>query len=1262
MKKILTSSFLFLYSSFVLAANYQIAPSPLFLGNSVEPNIFFMLDDSGSMDFEIMTKKYWHYCAYDPDSGSHNNSSWDCGSEITTGLVTIYNGSDWDDFYYIFDNTDDAYGNHCNTSLWDWFGTVELCASSDMDEEWRVKSSAVNVLYYNPAVTYSPWVGTGMGDANFSNARSDPEPASSGYSDKRNLKGFVYHVWNDTHGWSGSKPLRGSNRNRTTGANGVVDLWDEHIRYTLSGGTLTKETITYSPTNNSIGETISSTTTINGSSEDTYGRTVAQSKQNIANWYQYYRKRAYVAKSAIAQVINNSPSFRYGLSVINDKDKLFKEFPDSADTPPFLTHNQDIIDSLLEFNWPAKGTPLRRGLELVGKYYDNEISNNPDTGSSMDDPIISSCQQNFSVLFTDGFWNGSDPDSTIADADGDGYSITVADVAMYYYTNDLSSSLADDLIGTSFDPAKYQHMVTFAVAFGVRGLLSDSDASGWPDSGGSDLLENEDWGEPDNSNPEKIDDLWHAAYNSKGKFVSASTPQDVIKALEDTFADIASRKSVSPDIELSSNIFTLDSLAFESTFDSETWSGDLIAYPVNADQTLGEATWKAATELDKKTYKNRVMLTYNKAKGIPFIWPKDFTSPTSDEMIISQTATTGLLTAVPGSYNNLQKQTYGENFINYLRGDDSNEGTTNIPRDSRTSKLGDIVHSDPFFVPKPRFFYPEDWVDLLNNSSGSNTTEPEDNVSYALFKAKYSDDSATVAIEGRSEMVYVGANDGMLHGFFAEKTSRNGHNPGEELIAYVPSMLFPKLSKLTAQPYDHFYFVDGSQVQVDVLLHDLHWHSVLVGSLGAGGQGIYALDITDPEKFTENNAADIVLWEFSDKDDSDLGYTFSRPSIIRLHNGQWAAVFGNGYNNTYNDSSDTIYSKDDDGTADTTTQGDEGQAVLYIVDIQTGNLIKKFETNVGISHSTSRNFPNGLSTPAVVDVNNDRIIDYLYAGDLYGNLWKFDINDTDVNNWEIAFNGKPLFTACTGICDDDNHQPITVQPEVFFHPKYPNDQMIFFGTGKYFELADNSASEEDTQTFYGIWDKGAGWTAFNRNNLLKQSITRELTVNYDSDGDGKDDTSADLRFVSDNKIDWNTHIGWYMDLYNTENGNTENYGERQVFDPEFDSGLIKFDTLLPPKSICDYVGGLWTMELDAYNGGVPDIGEGAIHPIDPITGKPIEIIDPITGQPIVGIPIGIKNKDPYSRGSGEGDTGGGDSRLGELFEKNNVRNFWNESL
>ena len=351
--------------------------------------------------------------------------------------------------------------------------------------------------------------------------------------------------------------------------------------------------------------------------------------------------------------------------------------------------------------------------------------------------------------------------------------------------------------------------------------------------------------------------------------------------------------------------------------------------------------------------------------------------------------------------------------------------------------------------------------------------------------------------------------------------------------------------------------------------------------LRGGGQGFFAIDITDPDAFsTEASAKNKVLWEFTDSDmdpgssntnfDSDLGYTYGQASIVRLHNGKWAAVFGNGYNNTYDN--------DGDGAASDSTTGN---AVLYIVDLETGGLIKKIDTGIGSSADLSgSNFPNGLSQPALVDFDGDSIIDYAYAGDLQGNVWKFDLTSATAASWGVA-HSQPLFTACaSNSCTASTFQPITSPLKVKYHPK--SGIMIYFGTGKYFETGDNNPTGQTTQTFYGIWDKNVStFTSFTRSSLLEQSITKELEF-IDPD------TSivlSDVRVTTDNTIDWSIHNGWYIDLLNQEGGNTNNYGERQVSSAILRGSRVMFSTLIPGDlDPCSPGGVSWFMVLDVFSG------------------------------------------------------------------------------
>jgi type IV pilus assembly protein PilY1 len=190
-----------------------------------------------------------------------------------------------------------------------------------------------------------------------------------------------------------------------------------------------------------------------------------------------------------------------------------------------------------------------------------------------------------------------------------------------------------------------------------------------------------------------------------------------------------------------------------------------------------------------------------------------------------------------------------------------------------------------------------------------------------------------------------------------------------------------------------------------------------------------------------------------------------------------------------------------------------------------------------------------------VDLDGDFTIDYIYAGDLSGNVWKFDVSNPAPTSWQVAYGG-PLFTAEIS----GTPQPITSYPEVGLHPQ--NGLLIYFGTGKYLETADNTAVGIPTQTFYAIWDKNESTlTSFTRTALLQQEVLAVVSGN---------------RVTSDHAIDWTVHRGWYLDL--------PTQGERQVSDSVLRSNKIIFTTLIPNSQICGTGGSGWLMELDAHSG------------------------------------------------------------------------------
>jgi len=451
-------------------------------------------------------------------------------------------------------------------------------------------------------------------------------------------------------------------------------------------------------------------------------------------------------------------------------------------------------------------------------------------------------------------------------------------------------------------------------------------------------------------------------------------------------------------------------------------------------------------------------------------------------------------------------------------------------------------------------------------------------------------------------MLYVGANDGMLHGFDFET--------GEEKLAYVPETVFNRLQDLSSQTYSHKYSVDGTPTVADAYINN-QWTTVLLGGLNAGGQGIYALDISEPDDFRESNADDIVLWEFND---ADLGYTFGQPDIIRLHNGSWAALFGNGYNNT-----------EADGLASTT-----GKGYLYLVDLEDGELIEKIEVDSG-----SLVTPNGLATATPIDIDGDSIIDYVYAGDLNGNLWRFNLIGANTGSWDVEL----IFTAVAP--ENNAPQPITSRPSVSFHPENGRDGvLIFFGTGRYIDESDNDVGNQITQSFYAVWDDlddsiGNDIPAtFNRSrtDYVQQTIINQTAVT-------RDDLSTTVsRLTSSNTIDWDVNSGWYIDLTYAPAGS--NLGERQISSSLLSGDSVIFVSTQPnledaDAESCNIAGVSYLTKLDLASGAAQseslDIdGDGDTDD----QGNGFQI------NGIVGSPIIIKIPPGTIPGGSEGENGG----------------------
>lgn len=685
----------------------------------------------------------------------------------------------------------------------------------------------------------------------------------------------------------------------------------------------------------------------------------------------------------------------------------------------------------------------------------------------------------------------------------------------------------------------------------------------------------------DNSGTFTTGDVWDQV-KSDGTAGTDGTPDNYFlvtnpigleTSLNKLFISIINTASASAASANSSRLTTTTKV-YQAVFSTKDWSSQLLSYGVNASTgALNTASdWDAgqvslggsasAVPMTSSTANSRVVLTYNKGallpKGIPFRYPANSAAPTANEL--SATQITSIRTN-PGS-GLTDTDTVSQNRLNWLRGDPSNEGQVATDfRQRQQSKLGDIVDSNIAFVGLPSAGY----------------ADP----SYYNF---------VVSQASRPNMLYVGANDGMLHGFDASN--------GQEKLAYVPAKMFPKLNKLTQQTYSHTYFVDGSPVAADVQLTvgaATPWKTVLVGGYNAGGQGIYMLDITDPSSFSESNAASIVKWEFTDKDDPDLGYTFGQPAVVKMANGKWAALVASGYNNsdTTTTNGETLCTSGAGTTASPylpvgCTTSLTGSAYLFILYLDGPTTAGTWTqgTNyfkIKLPDSATAGTPNGLAAPLAVDVTGDSQVDYAYAGDLYGNMWKFDLSSSTTSNWTLSTSVFKLFAATDS---GSVAQPITSRPELALHPTGVG-YIVSFGTGKYLEYSDTQ-SPFLNNSVYGIWDKNNSSTTISaqttvlRSKLMQQKMLTSGSIsgvqyrvlskffpNY---------TSADINYTATqvSSSDYNRpadsttvnpQLGWYFDLSN--NSSTYVAGERNVFNADLRNGIAFFSTLWPGASICE---------------------------------------------------------------------------------------------
>lgn len=439
----------------------------------------------------------------------------------------------------------------------------------------------------------------------------------------------------------------------------------------------------------------------------------------------------------------------------------------------------------------------------------------------------------------------------------------------------------------------------------------------------------------------------------------------------------------------------------------------------------------------------------------------------------------------------------GEDVVNYLRGERSKESSNGGPFRNRKNTLGDLINSTPMFVGRPSAaFY-------------ANATFAGGGETYRDFA------NANAA---RKNVVYVGANDGMLHGFDAAT--------GVETYAFVPQAVLKRsgmdgLAGYASPNYQHRFFVDGELTVADVYTQGA-WKTVLIGTLGRGGKGVFALDITDPDNVK-------FLWELSDSQIPALGNNLGKPWVAQTASGVWKVFLGNGPNSS------------------------GAHAQLLVLDVATGSVT---------SVDTGEGSDNGLSAARVWDADSNGFVDTAYAGDLKGNLWKFS---------GFGAGGTPNATRLFQAVADGTGQPITAMPLVGRKPD-SLETWVFFGTGSF--LSNTDPGNKAVQSWYGIVDTGS---AVARGDLKTRSIEFEGKLTR---ADGK---SVDVRVVSAAEDgDMQGKKGWHLDLVSP--GPTAR-GERMVVPNLFDGNRLLGITRIPNVSDpCNPGGDGFIMEIDPFTG------------------------------------------------------------------------------
>ncbi|MCW5626371.1 MAG: hypothetical protein KIT73_16780, partial [Burkholderiales bacterium] len=940
-----------------------------------------------------------------------------------------------------------------------------------------------------------------------------------------------------------------------------------------------------------------------GTRSDCVGATCSYAEEltNFSNWFAYYRKRHMYLNAATGIAFDQVTGIRVGQFVFNNRnDVTMYDFDNTNDN----ANARRLLYDLYRIKGTG-GTPTRESLEHAGRQFQR-------TGTSA--PIQAACQYNAAFVITDGFANASGPTSygnadsnasnrftvpydinnpdlnyndpppappgnisrpsplggpalpavtvTPAPPYPDGFSNTMADIAMYFYSTNLRSDLTTRQVvvnpgdtGREADRNDMLHMNTFALGLGVQGVVFGRNDSATVIAQNQDPYTNPpDWnaiGDPRqfDRNPRAVDDLWHATINGRGKMLSASAPEEARSGVVDVINNVGARGGAGAAVAVANpNLFPGDNFSYASSYNSGAWSGDLNKYAVDLStgqpSTTGLWTPSPQKQLATRVPTTRLIATTNPSGGgggvpvgTPFQWNN--LNATQQTLLGSDSQVLDFLRGDRSrevdkfrSRGPRPQRDAGGNFV--LDGTGRYVYVNNITPDN-VAVLGDIINAEPVVVRNPTRSY---------------------------FDAGYGEFRTTQS--GRAGVVYQGGNDGMLHAFSVED--------GTELWAYVPSWTFPTLRNLSDRTgFRHLYYVDGTPAVGDVdfgrvggSIGTPDWRTILVGGLRKGGFGYYALDITNPSAGSETDVANKVLWEFPNDSNPTLmstverrnvGYSFGKPVIVKTRAHGWVALVTSGYNN---------------GNTGVGSSGGDGRGYLYVLNARTGALLKVMETQAGTADTPSGLGPISafISRPAI-----DATAEAIYGGDLLGNVWRFDVSSANPDLWTVtrlaALRSTSGGPASTGI------QPITTEPEL---GTINRKRVVFVGGGQYLGDSDamqtagtippENAYTRRTMSFYALRDD-LSTPVFPTPVISDVRSLQQQTVTV----------SGDLLNITNTAVNFNTQAGWFFDFPRT--------GERAVTNPILSGGVVVFTTNIPDRfDLCNPGGSSWAYFVDYQTGGL----------------------------------------------------------------------------